>query len=240
MESSDSDEKAEQGCENFVARKPSLWIGEKGYKTFAECEAEGAFLCGEFWVDLQHQVIDNWLPLTYSDRLWNRDQSWRVGWVDSKVYETLDFYGNCFQHFKVKFHVERIKPPDKKWSHYRDTPCAETHLDFNSMDGWLAITVITIVLFLLRKLLVKGARAGLEGAGIARIGARKVMKVVDLGVRKTMKVATKGLGWILYVVVWFVIWNVGLRLAMGLLLPNSWVQMIQEDIWWIPHPIVIW
>ncbi|KAE8443651.1 hypothetical protein EG329_001509 [Mollisiaceae sp. DMI_Dod_QoI] len=208
----------EEGCEVRVGRKPVLW-GD-GYKTYAECENEGTLLCGEFWVDASHAVIDRVLPLQTSDWIWEWDKGWKLTPGASKQTETLQFFGNCYQQYKVTLPVARVKGPEKKWSHFHDTECAKSHLDMGSVDGSLLIAVIAVAVFLLRKVLVKRLRDIDVGVSLVGAGTKNGLGVVDRGVRKFSKILAWFYVRLVYLSVWALLCFVTVILLPIFLVPN--------------------
>lgn len=69
-------EKEVDECFLSARRKPMLWTGK--YKTYAQCDQQEVWFCEEFWVDFSHVVIDNTLPLRYSNALWDKDLGWKI------------------------------------------------------------------------------------------------------------------------------------------------------------------
>ncbi|CZR56778.1 uncharacterized protein PAC_06667 [Phialocephala subalpina] len=209
------------GCEATIARKPTLWL--RDYKTFAECARDETVLCGEFWVDLGHLVIDRILPLRTSDWIWSLDNGWKISALSEMKYEKLEFFGDCYQHFTIKlpaisaFSVPPPPEPEKKWSYFHDTPCAETKLSGELIDGWVLLTGLAIVLFALRNVLVKVVRGTLGSMEKALGGT---------GNSNFSKSVIGFWGWVTYLSVWFGILVVAFLLFLKFLASDAVVNWV--------------
>ncbi|KAF8861235.1 hypothetical protein BDZ45DRAFT_282402 [Acephala macrosclerotiorum] len=209
------------GCETAVARKPTLWL--RDYKTYSDCAQGESFFCGEFWVDLGHVVIDRTLPLRASDWIWSLDNGWKTTALAEKKFENLEFFGDCYQHFTIRLPAVSVfndpVGPEKKWSYFHDTPCAETKLSWDLKDGWILLAGLTIVLFLMRNVLVKAVR-GTLGRAEKAFGGR--------GNSNFSKAALWISGWVISLSIWFITLVIALLLFLKFL-------AAEEIVNWFAH-----
>jgi hypothetical protein len=130
-------------CASIANSKP--W--HKEYKTYDRCEKDADIFCDEFTVNLVHKLVDNVLPVSKSDEIWDKKE--RVKRKKSRKTHTLKFYGSCYQEPLV-IELRNLAVADEipRWSSFRGLECAETPLHWNTNDGYVLIAVLIALLSL--------------------------------------------------------------------------------------------